>query len=263
MELSAWLNSANEHLLTGLLIFVRISVLLVAGPVLGGRAVPPPVRIGLAAIIALILAPMTPASAPVGLFAYVVAAGREAVIGAVLGWIASLFFGAVQMAGEWLDLHAGFQAAEVLNPALDLKNALLGQFKNMLATLVFFGVGGHAVMLRATVASLRSSPPGELSLSFGQPSDWLSMLSGVIWIAVQIAAPVGAALFLTEIALALANRALPGVNVSILFLPVKALLALVILAMITPLLSQALGVVFVDNLGAELSHTVSLFGGRS
>jgi flagellar biosynthetic protein FliR len=263
MELSTWLNSANEQLLTGLLIFVRLSALMIAGPVLGGRAVPPPVRVGLAGMIALILTPMTPAEAPVGLFAFVAAAGREAIIGAVLGWIASLFFGAVQMAGEWLDLHSGFQAAELLNPALDQRNALLGSYKNMLATLVFFGVGGHAIMLRATVASLRSSPPGDLTLSFGTMANWMPMLTDTIWIAVQIAAPVGAALFLTEIALALANRALPGANVMILFLPAKALLSLVILAMITPLLSQALGVVFVDNMGAELSRAVGLFGGRS
>src|SRR5947199_137184 len=67
---------------------------------------------------------------------------KEVALGVILGWIASLFFASVQMAGEWLDLQSGFQAGQLLNPAFDTHNALLGQFSYLLAGMVFLGTGG-------------------------------------------------------------------------------------------------------------------------
>jgi flagellar biosynthesis protein FliR len=165
---------------------------------------------------------------------------KEVGVGLLLGWTTGLVFAGVQMAGEWLDLQGGLQAGQVLNPAFESQSAPLGNLKHLLAGLVFFGSGGHAIVLRAAAASLGISPPGELRLSAGTPEEWMPLVAHAVWLAVQLAAPVAGALFLAEIAIAVGNRALPQVNVMMLTLPLKALIAAGVLALSLPALSTVL-----------------------
>jgi flagellar biosynthetic protein FliR len=164
------------------------------------------------------------------------------------------------MAGEWLDIHGGFQIAHVINPAFETQNALLGNFKTMLAGVVFLGAGGPALMIRAAASSLAVSPPGVLHLGFGVAGDWTGLLVKVLWISVQLAAPVTAATFLAEVATALINRALPQMHVLILALPAKALLAVCAVALTVPILVHALEAVFSD-MGSDLMRVVRMMGG--
>ena len=129
----------------------------------------------------------------------------------------------------------------------------------MLAGLVFFGANGHAVVLRAGVQSLEVSPPGVLRIVTGAAGDWTALIAKTFWIAVQLAAPVAAALFLVEIAIVLANKTLPQVNVMMLTLPVKAMLTVGAVALSIPLIARILQGVF-QGLGADLAHLLPGIG---
>jgi flagellar biosynthesis protein FliR len=260
MTLNTWLDLANGQLTTGLLIFTRFSALLMAMPLLGGKTVPLPVRVGLCGALALMLTPLMPAASVPDAPSLVVGLLKEAALGLVLGWTASLFFAAVQMAGEWLDLQSGFQASQLLNPALETHAGPLGTFANLLAGIVFLGTGAHTIVIRAAAKSLEVSPPGALRLHVGVPGDWTLLLAQVMWIAVQLAAPVAAALFLAEIAVGLINRALPQVNVMMLTLPVKSVLAMGVLAVSIPVMARALEELF-GTMGSQLGGIVRGLGG--
>jgi type III secretory pathway component EscT len=164
------------------------------------------------------------------------------------------------MAGEWLDLQAGFQASQLLNPALQTHTGPLGTFANLLAGIVFLWSGAHAIVIRAAARSLTVSPPGALRLHVGEVGDWMGLLAQVMWIAVQLAAPVAAALFLAEIAVGLINRALPQVNVMMLTLPVKSALAMGVLAVSIQVMAGALERLF-GHMGVQLINVVRGLGG--
>src|SRR5260370_23687245 len=100
---------------------------------------------------------------------------KEVLIGLVVGWTASMFFSCAQIAGEWLDLQAGFQASQLTNPSFNTQNAVLGNFSYMLAGLVFLGTGGYAIMLRAAVRSFPGSPPRALRPNPGKAGDRTSL----------------------------------------------------------------------------------------
>jgi flagellar biosynthetic protein FliR len=253
MDLQSWLDITSGQFVTGLFIFVRFGALLFAAPLMAGKHVPSPVRLGLSAAMALILTPLVSSSLIESLPALIVGLLKEMLLGLVLGWTASLFFSSIQMAGEWLDLQSGFQSAQLFNPAFDTHTALLGQFYYLVAGLVFFGTGGYAIVIRGAVSSFAASPPGALRLNLGEAGDWAGLLMQVFWIATQLAAPVAAALFLTEIAIGLANRAMPQVNVMILTLPVRAGLAVLALALSVPVTARAMAVV-VSRLGSGLDQ---------
>src|SRR5262249_22307505 len=108
-------------------------------------------------------------------------------------------------------------------------------------------------------SSLTVCPPGVLKLHLGASADWVGLMGQVIWIAVQLAAPVAAALFLAEIGIGLIHRAMPQVNAMILTLPAKAALTLVALALSAPVLIMGIGNAF-ERLGEALWHVVKAMG---
>jgi flagellar biosynthetic protein FliR len=260
VDLQSWLNISGERLATGLLIFARFGGVFLAAPMMSAKVVPPPVRIGLSAAVAMILTPLSGPAPVESAAGFLIGVGKEVLLGLALGWIASLLFASVQMAGEWIDLHSGFQMAQVLNPAFDTQNALVGHFKYLLAGVVFLGTGGYAIMIRAAASSLALSPPGALRLNLGAAEDWTGLIVRIFWIALQLAAPAAAALFLAEIAMGLMNRALPRLHIMMLALPLKALLGIVAVAISIPVLVEALAALFA-RLGPELMHFLRILGG--
>ena len=246
MELSFWLEITEGRFITALLIFARLSGVLISAPLLSSQSIPPPVRIGFAAIFSLILTPLFPATHASNLLILFAGVLKEAMIGLALGWIATLMFSCVQMAGEWLDIQSGFQMAQLFNPMFQAGGGPISNLKYVLAGLIFLVVGGHAVILQAAAESFRISPPGSLVIGMGTVNDWFSLLTRALWLSIQIAAPVGVTLFMTELALSLVNRALPQFNVMMVSMPVKALLALLTLATALPPLGNALALIFSD-----------------
>jgi flagellar biosynthesis protein FliR len=260
MDLNTWLGVASGRFATGLYIFARFGGLFSAAPLVSSKSVPPQVRIGLSGILAMTLMPLSAPSGVGSVSILVAGLGKELLVGLVLGWTASMFFACAQMAGEWLDLQSGFQASQLVNPAFDTHNALLGNLSNWVAVLVFLGSGAYAILLRAAVRSFAISPPGALRLNVGTAGDWMTLVAQVIWIALQLAAPVAAALFLAEIAAGFISRAMPQMNVIMLTLPAKAGLALGALALSLPMMARGLEVAF-DHMGAALACIVRGLGG--
>jgi flagellar biosynthetic protein FliR len=257
MDLPSWLNLVTDRYAAALLIFVRFGAMLFAAPLIGGRHVPNQVRLGLSGLLAL--APLAPRIPETAVPILVAALFKEALLGLVLGWVASLVFSGVQMAGDWLDLHGGFQAGHILNPAFDVQNAPLGNFMYLLAGMTFLGTGGHGILIRAAASTLTLSPPGTLALPVGTADAWIGLVVRTFWVAVQLAAPIAAALLLMEIAVGLMNRALPQVNVMMLTLPVKALLAICAVALCVPPIVRVMAAVFQD-LGGDLTRVLRAVG---
>ncbi len=259
MDLNTWLGVASGRFATALFMFARFGGLLFSAPLISSKSVPNPVRVGLSGMLALTLAPLSAPSPVDGMPALAAGMIKELLIGLVLGWTASMFYSCAQIAGEWLDLQAGFQASQLTNPSFNTQNAVLGNFSYMLAGLVFLGTGGYAIMLRAAVRSFAVSPPGALRLNLGMAGDWTSLLAQVIWIALQLAAPVAAALFLSEIAIAFISRAMPQMNVLMLTLPAKSGLALGALALSLPVVARALEIAF-GHMAVSLASIVRAMG---
>jgi flagellar biosynthetic protein FliR len=260
VDLQSWLASESARLVTGLMVFARFGGLLATAPLISGRNVPVQLRIGLAGALTLMLVPILPAPAPMDLPVIAAGIAKEVLVGVVLGWTASLFLSGVQMAGEWLDLQGGFQAGAVLNPLFDSQSAPLGTLKHLLAGLVFFGSGGCATVLRAAVWSFRASPPGTLQWKSGAADDWITVSMEAFWLAVRLAGPVAAALFLAEVLIGLASRVMPQLNALVLSLPVKAMLAVVAIASTMPATARLLEGAFA-RMGDLLAHALRALGG--
>ena len=113
----------------------------------------------------------------------------------------------------------------------------------IVAVVMFVLIGGHQLFVAALMRTFRTIPlggslPGQ---SFYRPI--VGLLAGSFLLALQIAAPVLAAMLAATVVLGLLQRMLPQCNLWSIGLPVRAILGVVILsgalAMLAPLMESA------------------------
>lgn len=216
------------------LAFTRIMAVIIHVPVLGGQTIPNEYRIALGGLLAIILVPWQPLPAggvELGLFALAASIFREVLLGTLAGFAASLTFGAVQIAGEAMDMGSGFSSGRLFNPAMGDTGSAYKQFFVMIATLFFLVMNGHHVILLALQRTFEVAP---LNTAFvlGTPEVLIKMTSQLIVAGIQLALPIVCALLLTDITLGLLARVAPQVQVYFLGLPLKVVVALVALALL-------------------------------
>jgi flagellar biosynthetic protein FliR len=215
------------------LAFARIMAIIIHVPILAGQNIPNQVRIGLGLALAMVLIPwqpLPPDAETIGIFAYSIAIGKEILIGTLVGFSADLTFGAIQMAGAAMGIGSGFESGRIFNPALSDSGSAFDQIFLMTASMVFLVIDGHHLVLIAIQKTFEVLPLNG-SLPFGGADVIVKMTSTFVIAGVQMALPVMAALLLTDLTLGLLARVAPQVQVYFLGLPIKVLVAMIVLGM--------------------------------
>lgn len=222
---------------TVLLIFMRVLGMFTAAPIFGHAHVPPQVKIGLALTISLALlsvVPQPPAILAENVWLLAAAAVKEAAVGIILGFVATMVFMAIQLAGEAADIQIGFGLANIADPLLGTQTSLLGQFQFIVATLLFLIVNGHHLLLAALVRSFSLVPLDAFALHGILSARILDILAQLFLIGLSIGAPVMLAVFLTDLALGLLGRTVPQMNLLLVGFPIKILVGLGMLLISLP-----------------------------
>lgn len=251
-----------------LLLLGRVVGFFVVAPVFGGIGVPATVRAGLIVFTAVVLVGPVGSAAPwpEGVifegspWAYLLIAG-ELLLGAALGFIVLLFFTAVQIAGQLMDIPLGFGMVNVLDPQTGDHVPVLGQFQFALAMLIFFTVNAHHWLLRALAESYRLIPVGTGAVTGFHVDAIVTTFSYVFTLGARLALPLVAAAFLTDVALAIVSRAVPQINVFITGFPLKVMAGMFVLSIVLPAYVGLLGLTFGDD-GEMLRHIGRFLTGR-
>ena len=123
---------------------------MLAIPVFGTRVVSPRIRIGLTALIALVIAPMLPAVPQVDLLSvrsYVMAA-EQLLIGVSMAFMMQILFQIFILAGQMSARLMGLGFASMVDASNGIFVAIISQFYLTLTTLVFLSMNGHLVAMR-------------------------------------------------------------------------------------------------------------------
>lgn len=224
-----------------LLALVRSTAWVFVCPPFGTAMVPIPVKIGLAAALSLALGPqLRELAVPLEAGPLIGAAALQVFAGLALGFLGVLLFSAFSAAGSFIDLFGGFAAAQLYDPMTQQTSSVFARFYQVLATVLLFAVDGHLLLVRGFLDSFSAAPfalPG--SGSEGLSTGLVDGLGMFFLAALEIAAPLLAALFLADVAMGLLARAAPDLNVFLLGLPAKILLTLSVAGLTLPLLPGA------------------------
>jgi flagellar biosynthetic protein FliR len=200
-----------------LLVLVRVAGVLMLAPVFGSQTVPAPVKIFLSLVLAMLFYPLVKAqggAVPEGTGALAVAVAGELAVGLLIGFAAALLFAGVQFGGHLIDQELGLLQANLLDPVLNEQISILGQFKVLLATLVWLLINGHHLLIASISDSFRAVPLMGLRFTEGAAmhlSD--TLMRDFFRMGVGIAAPALVTLFLITIAMAFMARTAPEMNV--------------------------------------------------
>jgi flagellar biosynthetic protein FliR len=215
-----------------LVVLVRTAVILSALPLLGGRIIPKRIKIGLAAAISVILTPIVTFSLPPNWLEpghLVMALGAEILVGLILGFAMRLVMAAVELAGNVLGFQVGFAMANVLDPVSQVQTPVFGQLMTVLATLLYFQVDGHLLMLLI--------PPFGAHLSAPLLPDVTGLIQGTYETGMKLAFPVMAATFLVHITMGLLGRLVPQMNVLLTSFPITISVGLIVLGLGLPFIA--------------------------
>jgi flagellar biosynthesis protein FliR len=239
-----------------MLIATRLSAMIVVAPVFSSRTIPVRVKAGLVILVSWITLPIVAAeggTVPDGLVPLAVLAVKEAIIGFAFGLVAQFLFAAVQTAGAFIDVTAGFAISQTLDPTSGTSISILGRWYNLIAVSAFLALGGHQLLVAGVVRSFTLAPPLSAPDLGAVVQGVLAQADDILLVVVQIGAPVIGALLVTDVTLGVISRAVPQMNVFIVGLPLKIIVALAGSAILLPafigLTNQLAGGMFSDMSG--------------
>lgn len=260
------LNFIFNHVEIFVLVLVRMSSFIAITPVFGTKNVPTTVKAGLSFMLALMLTPIIAATTTgvqyqgipfVDLFLILV---KEFMVGAVLALTSTILFSAVQIAGSFIDLQIGFSMANVVDPMSGISSPLTGQFKYVLAMLLFLGFDGHHGLLTALLQSYKFIPLGGFHISGSLTAFALKIFGVMFLLGVKVAIPIIAALFLADFGLAMLSRVVPQMNVFVIGMPVKVVVGLLMLIVVMPTFVYILRELF-QTMFTQMDALLHVLGG--
>ena len=235
----------------------RAAGFLIICPPFSSKSVPAPARAAMALLLAVTVLPTLKGEIPEVTVAFLVVTGAtEVAIGAAMGVLVAILFTAVQMAGDLIDVAGGFALQPAFDPMSLTMNSSIGRLHYLIATTLLFTSGGHLMLIRGFVKSYEGLALGAVLPTGDLAPLLLNAVSVLFLSAMQIAGPMLAVLFLSDVALALLSKAAPGLNVFAVGIPLKLTVALTLLSLTIPLLPAAVealldqGVASMLNLGS-------------
>jgi flagellar biosynthetic protein FliR len=223
-------------LLGVLLAAMRVGGLLLIAPPFSHGGIPRRSRVLLSVALAFAVAPPAPVELLTGQGAgptarVVLAGATEFLIGSGLGFLTMVIFAALQVAGGVIDMLAGFALSQVYDPLTGVGVSVLGRLYHLTALTLMFFTNAHLIVLDGLLRTYEELPVGavlDLSLLAREATE---TFAGMFLAAIQIAAPILAVLFLTDVGLGLLTRVAPALNAFALGFPLKILVTLVMVGL--------------------------------
>jgi flagellar biosynthetic protein FliR len=216
------------------LVAARLFGLASVAPVIGTPGLGPRMRIVLAGLVGLALAPavlrtcaLTADAAPwPGLPVGVTSLLAELVAGGALGMSAALIVAGARQAGEIVGFQAGLSPAALFDPEAGDWLTPLGHLYGAVAVATFLALDGPWVLVKAVIESYQVVPLGGLPLSDDLAAWAFARVGDALALAIRAAAPPALAIALAGIAVGLLGRAAPSLQLVALALPVRFLVGL-------------------------------------
>lgn len=247
-----------------ILVLVRMVGLFLMSPVFGRQNVPTYIKLGLSLFLSYMVLSSRFLSAEMEIrnfFEYGILIFREVLIGFVMGYITTLIFSAIWTAGQLIDTQIGFGIVNVIDPQSSIQVPMMGNFKNILALLVFFALNGHHTLIRVIYGSYDLIPLGEGAITQELSIVIIELFANSFYLALKIALPIIAITFLSEVAFGILVRVIPQMNIFIIGIPIKIFIGLVTMMVFIPIYISSLNGIF-DEMFSDMGKALWRMVGR-
>jgi flagellar biosynthetic protein FliR len=223
-----------------ILVLARVTPLFIVAPLFSSALIPPRVKGLIAVGISIGLTPIAMQGQHVPgdsvRIAELVIEGL--LVGLAFAFALSILLAAIESAGSLIDVVSGFSYGTLINPMNGEQTAVISRLYSLLGTMIFLIIGGDGWTIRGLGRSFElvplTDPPRLTSLVGGVER----VFSTIFTAALEIAAPVLAALLITDVAFGVVSRVVPQLNVFAVGFPTKVAVALLVVAASLPFISN-------------------------
>jgi len=235
---------------------LRILALISTAPILSERSIPKRVKIGLAILITIIVAPtLPPVNVPIFSAPALWVGLQQILIGVAIGFTMQFAFAAVRMAGELIGLQMGLSFATFFDPGSRLNMPIIARIIDLLAMLLFMAFDGHLWLISMLVDTFHTLPIGGDAVN-SNAFMALTRAAGLIFISgLMLALPLITLLLTVNLALGLLNRMAPQLSVFVIGFPITLTVGMLLISLLMPLIAHLFSEVFnlLSNIVRELS----------
>src|SRR6056297_1687273 len=231
---------AEELLMTDLiyiffLIMARYMGLFLITPIFSSRIIQNRVKIMMSFLMAVItfmlVYPTASIVAPTTDLKIILYIVKELSVGVFMGFVIYIFFSAIQLAGQFIDLRMGFRIGNVVDPLSGASSPIIGQFLNIFTVLVFFSINGHLIVIRSLNRSFDIIPLGQINITSSLWQFLFRRAADLFLMGFKIALPIMGTLFIVDVLLGFLARSVPQMNIFIVGLPLKIFIGFVLLVL--------------------------------
>lgn len=219
---------------TGLLVFARCVGFVFRAPGLSHPAVPPPVRAGIALVLAIAVAPAAHVAVAIPGATFALALVSECGIGAAIGFAASILYDGAYAGGRAVDDYVGIRAS-VPNAQVYAPSGF-GRVWSLVFTAGFFLLGGYRVVILTFAQTFDRLPPATLLSPHALAAFAIALPQSIVEAALLVAAPAMALVFVAQCSLGALTRVIPRFTAFTLSFPIVFAMALLATAAAVPVL---------------------------
>ena len=236
------INTINLLPLFTIVLFRTASVLFFS-PIYNQTSIPLLAKIGLALVLTFAIFPTissTQLTLPDNLTAFILLIFKEIAIGFLIGYVATLAFGAFIMAGELISTDMGMSMAEMVDPLFGDRVSPISQIFQLMAFILFLSINGHHWLINALVLSYKTVPITGFIESGFTISKVVQMFAGLFVSAIKISAPLMIIMGLVVVVSGFMAKSMPQMNIFLIIFPMKILVGFLLLIILFPFITRSM-----------------------
>jgi flagellar biosynthetic protein FliR len=260
--MTEFINYVANHFGIFLLIFARISSLLLFFPFISANFIPANVKILLIVSITFLCIPYVNTNLDINqlkLLQFFLLVVKELLTGFFLALVSYVFYGIVIYAAELISYVMGLTVANMFDPTFGMVS-VLGRFFIVLFFAVFFTTGAYQVFFATLFESFRALPVGSFTLNQPLFEEFLRIGALLFYFGFKMSFPFLLTLFITNLVLALINRLIPQINVFIVGLPLQLFVGIFFLLVGTDVIVHFLRTL-AERFTEEILNAIKILGG--
>ncbi len=216
-----------------ILLFSRISGVMVSFPFFSHLSIPVTVKTALAFYLTLLFFPDAHlAHLPQSGTMVVLLVLTELMIGLIAGVVLQLIFGALGIAGMQISMVMGFSMASVMDPVTGVSTPIIAQFLTLMGIMILLAFNGHHLMLLFLGESIT-----HIGLGGFYPKHHLAeyLIDGFAHMFVMgfiLSFPIIALSILSDVIFGMLMKTMPQFNLLVVGFPIKIFLSIVVLSVV-------------------------------
>jgi len=235
-----------KNLEYALLIFISVTAIVSVTPLFGNNAVPVRVKAAISFFLSIIMINTVDYTAVsyVGTIGYSVLVMKEAITGLVIGIGSGFCLYILNYSGHFIDMELGLSMAMEFDPTSNLQSTITANFLSHLFIIMFLMSDMHYFIIDALNESYKAIPIGGANIDAGLYHIIVKYIVDYFVIALRIALPIFACVFVINIILGILAKVAPQMNMFVIGMQLKIFVGLFILYMIMGMLPGIVDFIF-------------------